>query len=71
MPSSKSPSKFLDEGKAYLGKGDPLQASEKLYKAAEEAIKALSQTYANGIWKEVEEKGSVPDKSGNYDGKNI
>ena len=57
MLSSKSPSKFLHEGKAYIEKGDPLQASEKLYKAAEEAIKALSQTYANGVWKEVEEKG--------------
>ncbi|MDH5364166.1 MAG: PaREP1 family protein [Dehalococcoidia bacterium] len=34
-----------------------MQASEKLYKAAEEAVKALSQVYANGVWKEVAEKG--------------
>ena len=32
--------RFLEEGKALVDK-DPVQASEKLYKAAEEAIKAL------------------------------
>ena len=34
---------FLDEGKSYVELGDSIQASEKLYKAAEEAIKALSR----------------------------
>ncbi len=33
--------KFLGEGKALVDK-DPVQASEKLYKAAEEAVKALA-----------------------------
>jgi len=33
--------KFLDEGKRLADK-DPIQASEKLYKATEEAIKALA-----------------------------
>ncbi len=33
--------KFLEEGKALVYK-DPVQASEKLYKAAEEAVKALA-----------------------------
>lgn len=33
--------KFLEEGKALLDK-DPVQASEKLYKAAEEAVKAAA-----------------------------
>ena len=48
---------FLDEGKSYIVKGDSVQASEKLYKAAEEAIKALSRAYADGVWEEVQEKG--------------
>jgi hypothetical protein len=32
--------KYLEEGRALIDK-DPIQASEKLYKAAEEAVKAL------------------------------
>ncbi|MBT9161407.1 MAG: PaREP1 family protein [Dehalococcoidia bacterium] len=47
---------FLDEGKRYIEQDNPVQASEKLYKAAEEAVKALALTYANGVWKEVPEK---------------
>lgn len=35
--------KFLNEGKSLVDK-DPIQASEKLYKAAEEAIKAVAIT---------------------------
>jgi hypothetical protein len=49
--------KYLEEGKKYLQSGDVVQASEKLYKAAEETIKSLAQSYADGTWKEVEEKG--------------
>jgi hypothetical protein len=33
--------KFLEEGRAFADK-DPVQASEKLYKAVEEAVKALA-----------------------------
>ena len=33
---------YLEEADELLGRGDTLQASEKLYKAAEEAIKILS-----------------------------
>jgi len=33
--------KYLEEGRAFADK-DPVQASEKLYKAAEEAVKALA-----------------------------
>ena len=33
--------KFLAEGRELIGK-DPIQASEKLYKAAEEAVKAIA-----------------------------
>lgn len=37
--------KYLEEGKSLVDK-DPVQASEKLYKAAEEVVKALA-TYFN------------------------
>ena len=35
--------KYLEEAKNYLEKGDPVQASEKLYKVVEECIKALAE----------------------------
>jgi len=41
---------FLAEGKSYIEIRESFQASEKLYKAAEEAVKALSQAYVNGVW---------------------
>lgn len=34
--------KYLDEARMYVEKGDAVQASEKLYKAVEECIKALA-----------------------------
>lgn len=37
--------KSLNEAKGYIGKGDAVQASEKLYKAVEECIKALAEKY--------------------------
>lgn len=49
--------KYLEEGKNYIKSGEPVQASEKLYKAAEETVKALAEVYADGVWKEVEERG--------------
>ena len=49
--------RYLEEGKSYIESEDVVQASEKLYKAAEETIKSLAQSYADGIWKEVKEKG--------------
>ena len=55
-PGNKSIARFLDEGKGYLKKGDAVQASEKLYKAAEEAIKILALTYAPEVHKEAMEK---------------
>ena len=53
MPSDKSPSKFLGEGKSYIEKGDSVQASEKLYKAAEEAVKILALIHAPEVHKEA------------------
>ena len=49
--------KFLEEGKNYIKINDPVQASEKLYKAAEEAIKSLSESYAPEIFAETQRKG--------------
>jgi len=48
---------FLNEGKSYIELGNSIQASEKLYKAAEEAVKSLCRAHANGVWKEVAEEG--------------
>ena len=49
--------KFLNEGKRYVELNDPVQASEKLYKAAEEAIKVLSKNYAPDLHEEAVAKG--------------
>ncbi len=38
-------SRMLEDAKKCIGEGDPIQASEKLYKAAEEAIKVLSERF--------------------------
>ena len=48
--------KFLDEGENLIEK-DPIQACEKLYKAAEEAIKALATKYAKDVLPDVEARG--------------
>ena len=45
------------EAQEYLAKGDAIQSSEKIYKAAEECIKALSEHYNLPEVKEAEEKG--------------
>jgi hypothetical protein len=37
--------KYFAEAKEYVGKGDSVQASEKMYKVVEECIKALAQHY--------------------------
>jgi len=47
--------KFLDEAREYIAKGDAIQASEKLYKVAEECVKALAEVLrvpeAEEAWK--------------------
>ena len=52
-----SPRRFLEEGRAYIDRNDAVQASEKLYKAAEEAIKALARRLDLPEWQEAREKG--------------
>jgi hypothetical protein len=49
--------KYLDEGRSLIGK-DPTQASGKLYKAAEEAVKALTAYFnLSNILSSVEKRG--------------
>jgi hypothetical protein len=50
---------FLSEGEDLVdrGDGDVIQASEKLYKAAEEAVKGLAEIYAPEVSEEAERKG--------------
>ena len=48
---------LLAEAEEYLAKRDAVQSSEKLYKAAEECIKLLSERFNLPEVKEAEEKG--------------
>jgi len=49
--------KYLEEGRALAGE-DPVQASEKLYKAVEEAVKALAlHLELSDVLKRVSERG--------------
>ena len=48
--------KYLEESKQYIERGEIAQASEKLYKAAEEAIKELSKAYAPLTYHKAEKK---------------
>jgi hypothetical protein len=49
--------RFLEEGRALMDK-DPIQASEKFYKAAEEVVKTLTMYYnLSDILKTIERKG--------------
>jgi hypothetical protein len=38
--------RYLEEGRKYIEQEDPVQASEKLYKAAEEAVKVLAKRFS-------------------------
>lgn len=49
--------KLLDEAKGYVRKGEAIQASEKLYKVAEEALKYLSNKYAAEVSQEASKGG--------------
>lgn len=49
--------RLLSEANGYLEKGDAVQSSEKLYKAAEECIKTLAERLNLKEVKEAEEKG--------------
>lgn len=49
--------RLISEANGYLEKGDAVQSSEKLYKAAEECIKTLAEHFKLEEVKEAEEKG--------------
>jgi len=49
--------RFLEEARKYIEAGDAVQASEKLYKVAEECIKALARHYEIPELGEVEKRG--------------
>ena len=49
--------RLLSEADGYLAKGDSVQSSEKLYKVAEECIKALAERFNLEEVKAAEEKG--------------
>jgi len=49
--------KYLDEGKEYIRLSEPVQASAKLYKASEEAVKSLAKSLDLPEDKEAEKKG--------------
>ncbi|MEM2617651.1 MAG: PaREP1 family protein [Thermofilaceae archaeon] len=48
---------LLTEAEEFLMKGDAVQSSEKLYKAAEECVKALSEIFELEEVKAAEERG--------------
>ncbi len=48
---------FFEEAREYIEKGDAVQASEKLYKVAEECIKALAKRFEVPELKEVRRRG--------------
>ena len=50
-------SRFLNESKEYIAKGDPVQASEKLYKAVEECIKVLAERHKLPEYEKAEVDG--------------
>jgi len=48
---------MLSEAREYIARGDVVQASEKLYKAVEECIKALAEALKAPQLEEVERRG--------------
>jgi hypothetical protein len=49
--------KILAEGNEYIGKGEPVQASEKLYKAVDESIKLLAEKKMLPEYEEAQREG--------------
>jgi hypothetical protein len=45
--------KFLEEGKELLEKGEVVQSCEKIYKAAEDAMKILAKEHAPDVYEEA------------------
>jgi len=49
--------KYMAEAYDYLKKGDPIQASEKTYKVAEEIVKALAEKFKTEEYKQAAIEG--------------
>ncbi|WP_369610485.1 PaREP1 family protein [Sulfurisphaera javensis] len=49
--------KYFKEAREFIDKGDPIQASEKLYKVAEELIKLLAELYDTPEYEEFKKEG--------------
>ncbi|MGC8975020.1 MAG: PaREP1 family protein [Thermoprotei archaeon] len=49
--------RMFREAEEYVAKGDPVQASEKIYKAVEECIKALAEVFRVKVLEDVEGRG--------------
>lgn len=49
--------KSLAEARGYIARGEVVQASEKLYKAAEESVKALAEKYSLPQLETVKKRG--------------
>lgn len=50
---------MLKDAKECIEEEDTVQASEKLYKAAEEAMKSLSEIYAPDLCEEADRRGKM------------
>jgi hypothetical protein len=48
---------LLDEAEGHLARGDAVQSSEELYKAAEERVEALSERFSLPEARDAWEKG--------------
>ena len=48
--------RFLNEGKKLLEKGEVVQASEPVYKVAEDAVKILAKEYAAEVYAEAKHR---------------
>jgi len=51
--------RMLEEVREYVSKGDSVQASEKLYKAAEESLKSIAYELGLDVAKAADERGTV------------
>jgi hypothetical protein len=49
--------RYLEDAERYVERNDPVQASEKLYKAAEEALKILAKRFSLPEYREAEDRG--------------
>ena len=68
ITSDEEVKRFLKEGEQLLDNGEIVQACEKIYKAAEDAVKLLAKAHVPDVQREVKSRGrrtvSLLDKAG-------